>query len=278
MRLTSPFLLAAMAFALVACVDAVPAAAQYPASNNVHNVLGSQRSCAHVIDLMLRYGSGGVKNYPATGGLIQPTAFGPALVPHTELGDLQLVSVTAVSDGDATCGPSFAVTVRNDSHRDVCDFHITIVGVLHRIHPWSPTTVHCVEKICAGQTVECQISLPVEALSMGRAGAQVLCFQTLVVAVDSYDQLLECDESNNVSVLTAADLPRAVVTGQSVEVETNTTTAPATENPAGPAAGGTGPQTAQPDQPVDSNPESNLDDLDFDNLDLGEATAAVSRF
>lgn len=281
MRVSTSFLLAAMAFAVVAVAYPAPASAQYPPPNDVHGLFGNHRSCSHVIDLLLRYGSGGSHGYQSSGGLIQPTAYGPAVVPHTEIGDLELVAVTIQSDGDATCGPTFGVTVRNNSQRDVTDFRISIVGVLHRIHPLSPTTVHCVEKICAGAVVECQISLPVEALSMGRAGDQVLCLQTVVVAIDSYDQLVECDESNNLKVLALADVPRAVVVGVEEQVSgENMETAPATVAPSEPnnPALDLAPESNSPSGPVDSNPESNIDSLDFNNLDLSEAAAAVSRF
>ncbi len=283
MRVSSTVLLAAVAFTLVALLYPAPVSAQSPDSHQVHRLLGHRQSCSHVIDLMLRYGGRGANRYHSSGDLIQPTAYGPAVVPHAEIGDLELVSVTVHSEGDASCGPTFGVTVRNHSQREVSDFQISIVGVLHRLHPWSPTTVHTVDKICAGEVLECQISLPVEALSMGRAGEQVLCLQTVVVAIDSYDQLVECDESNNLKVVALADLPRAVLVSEQVGGET----APASvvpDNSTDPGIDVTpdSNQPAQPSQPgdanPDANPESSIDDLDFNNLDLSEAAAAVSRF
>ncbi|WP_153558439.1 hypothetical protein [Roseimaritima sediminicola] len=245
------------------------------AQNDFDALFGARRTCDHVIDLLLRYGNGS-DGYQGGGGVIRGTAYGPAVVPHDEIGDLELISITLVNAGGVDCGPTVAVAVRNNSGRDVCDFRISLVAVLHRIHPLCPTTVHRVEKICAGQTAEFQIVLPAAALSMGRAGEQVLCWQKLVVAIDSYDQLLECNEANNLKVVNVSAIPRAVVeqvVGESVDEPADGAGPEASV----PSAGTPGDQPAPTPTSPDAESPGGLDGLDFDNLDLGEATAAVAR-
>ncbi len=252
-------------------------------------LLGTPRTCEHVISLMLRYGDGSsVASHSS--GLLQVTPHGPAVIPSTELGDLELKSVTMLSEQDGDCGPLFAITIVNNSQRDVCNFHVSVVAAFGRIHPLSPTTVQRIDKLCAGQATEISMHLPIEALAMGRANGQALCFRSLVVAIDSYDQLLESNEANNLQVLAFADIPRPAV-GVTAAEPVSPGGAPAASTLAEPPVTESGPpQGASPlqgngavtDEGAQTAPPANLpaspvDGLDFDNLDLGEATAAAFR-
>lgn len=223
-----------------------------------HLLHGGPR-CDHVINLMLRHGVNNSHGQAAT-KLAHQSPFGPMLVPAAELGDLELVQVAQLEVVDAACGPKFAVTVRNNSTRDVCGFRISLVALLGRIHPMSPTAVVKVDKICAGAAVELHVQLPIECLAMGNRNGQVIGFQRLVVAIDSFDQFVECNEANNIKVFVRTAIPMATVVEKTVEtVETASpaavdsavavpAAAPASEAPAAnqPAAAPVAPAATAP--------------------------------
>ena len=62
-----------------------------------------------------------------------------------------------------------------------------------------------------GQGHEIEITLPVEALTMGSNGGTAIGFQKLVVAVDAFDSFAETDESNNLRLLSRNEIPRQVI-------------------------------------------------------------------
>ncbi len=175
-------------------------------------------------------------------------------MPAAELGDLELVQVVQLEVADGACGPKFAVTVRNNSTRDVCGFRISLVALLGRIHPMAPTAIVKVDKICAGAAVELHVQLPIECLAMGNRNGQVIGFQRLLVAIDSFDQFVECNEANNIKVLVRTAIPMATVVEKTVE--TVAATAPAEVTAAAAAAAATealaseAPATTQPAAPV----------------------------
>ena len=219
--------------------------------------------CQHVIDLLMRYGM-------SKHARLTAVPFGNSLILGDSVGDLELVSVTLVDPGNDAAGPTMAIAVRNNSERHVCSFSVSAVAVLGRIHPFSPSTTSTIKKICAGETLEIQLQLPIEALAMGRVGTNVMAFKKLVVAIDSFDELLECDESNNILILDRTEIPAAAP----VVVE-ETVTSPQTATPA-PRAG-LAPETQQvpnetqpsPSDPTEK-PSPSIDDIDFDKLEVIE--------
>lgn len=224
---------------LLAAMMVFVAAGSAGAQNlDLAQVLHGGPTCNHVINLMLRHGVNNDRNLAAR-SMVQPSPFGPMIVPAAELGDLELMGVSQWEVVDPACGPKFAVTVRNNSTRDVCGFRITLVGLLGRILPHAPTAIMKVDKVCAGEALEVQMTLPIEALAMGNRNGQVIGFQKLVVAIDSYDQFVEANEANNIKVLARTAIPLAKVVEQIVE-----TAAVATE--AATVAPAVAPATAAP--------------------------------
>jgi len=184
---------------------------------DLHQVLPGPARCDHVMDLMMRYGIHDVGPH-AGEPLMHHSPLGSMWVPHEELGDLELVEVVALPMSDPACGPSFAVVVQNNSKRDVCGFHISVVALLGRITPFSPTAVVKVDTLCAGQASEVHVQLPVEALAMGQRSGQPVEFTHLVVAIDSFDQFAECNEANNIKVLDRTAIPLREITVQTTEI------------------------------------------------------------
>ncbi|WP_145416906.1 hypothetical protein [Planctomycetes bacterium K23_9] len=174
-------------------------------------VLGHGQTCDHVINLVMRHGiNNRVDNYSA--GIVHNAGFGPMAISSTDIGDLELMQVTSMPHSDPACGPKFAVVLRNNSTREVCGPRVSAVALLGRIRSTSPTSVVKVEKICAGQSIEVHVQLPVEALSMGNHNGTLVGFRRLLVAVDSFDQFVENNEANNIKVFDLASIPMAATT------------------------------------------------------------------
>ncbi|MCP4509264.1 MAG: hypothetical protein GY826_23065 [Fuerstiella sp.] len=112
----------------------------------------------------------------------------------------------------------------------------------------------------AGCEIQVQVQLPVTCMLMGVPGQQVP-FDTLIVAADSFDELLECDELNNVQVLTRADIPLQVVAAAAPPVAAESVPAQPTESE---------PEVVVPQAPQEKAP-SPLDNIDLDDLVPDEA-------
>lgn len=166
--------------------------------------------CDHVIQMVLRHGVNNTFDRSGTSSLLNQSPFGGMQVPISELGDLQIVQVNQLPPEVPACGPKFAVIIMNQSNRQVCNFHVSAVAVFGHICPTSPNATTEVAKINAGEAIEVIISLPIEAFSMGNRNGEVLSFERLVVAIDSFDELFETDEANNVKAFNASEI--AVVT------------------------------------------------------------------
>lgn len=236
----------------------------------LHNqVLGIPSSdCSHVIDLLMTNRMRQQTNNAGT-----PQIFLPHLTFGTQTGDLQLLSVHLVSDGDAVQGPIFQVAMKNESTVPIGDFCVSVVGVLGQIHVHSPTATVRIARMECGEERCVQIQLPATCLSLPCA-AGTSAFDTLLVAVDSFDQLMECDELNNVQILKRCDVAALVVETPASEpvsaapVDALEPAAP--ETPTAPSA------PAQPVAPAPENPRSTpLDQLDLDQLDLNEAQSLL---
>jgi len=227
-------------------------------------VLGIPSShCGHVINLLLhnrvRQQAGHLRGTPQ----IQMANLSVPLTP----GDLELLCVHLVCDGDKTKGPVFQVSLRNNSQIPIGDFRISLVGVRGQIHVHSPTATVHVTRLEAGQESQIQIQLPVTCMAMGLVNQQAP-FDTLIVAVDSFDELLECDELNNVQILKRCDIGLLVAEAEEVPV-VDSVPAPSTPAPSAPSA--TVPAVPEKVAP------SPLDEIDVDKLGLETAQGAAVR-
>ena len=227
-------------------------------------ILGMPQShCGHVIDLLvrnqMRQQSGAFGSELAPGLMLSaPPASNP-------LGDLELVAVLLVADGGPGVGPVIEVTVRNNSTVPVGNFQISMVGVLGQIHVHCPTTRGTVTQIPAGAVAPFRLQLPASAMAMGFQGQPAAPFDTLVVAIDSFDELLEANELNNVRIIRRLELqPLAappvaeVVVPAVVPADPETTTTPDTAIPS------------------PAEPSSPLDNIQFENLELETTTPTAA--
>ncbi len=164
--------------------------------SNSYDLLPSvEQNCSHVIELMYRYGSRAACNHSPA--YFDTTPFGPVAITPSEVGDLVLCNVSMLNAETPDSGPTMAVTVENASQREVGSFRITAVAMLGRIMPTSPSHTIRIEKLCAGETATFPITLPIECLAMGSANGQPIGFNQIVVCIDSFDQWMESNESNN---------------------------------------------------------------------------------
>lgn len=203
--------------------SAISAQAQAPASSQVlpssSQVLSSSEVlrtsqllpggslCNHVIHLIHCHGVNNSVDLAASHTMLHHSPLGSMLVPGVELGDLEICHVAQLLPGDPGCGPKISVTVKNHGCRKVCNFHITAVAILGRICPTSPNHTVCVEHLGPGEALEVIVPLPIEALAMGNRNGQIIGFQRLVVAIDSYDEFVETNEANNLRAFDVAALP-----------------------------------------------------------------------
>ena len=172
-------------------------------------------------------------------------------------GDLELLGVQCDGTVDPRNGPVFEVTLRNNSQETLEHVTVSAVAVLGQIHEQSPTTVVSIGQIGAAETISIRIQLPASSMVMGPVGSPVQPFEALVVAVDSFDELIESNELNNVSILRRGEIPMI-----SVAV-------------VAPGISSVNPQLAVPSQPSsvppfaapeDAKPASPLDAIDPDKL------------
>lgn len=190
-------------------------------------VFGAGQRCDHVIRLVLQHGVNNSVNLHSH-DMLHHAGFGTMVVPASEIGDLQLKRVTRIQHSDPACGPKFAVVIHNASSREVCDLRVTAVGLLGRICPTSPTTVTKVQKILPGQSLEVQVALPIEALTMGSLNETTVGFRRLLFAIDSYDQFVETNEANNIKVFDLSSIPVAIAAPTAAETPIQRPVQPAT--------------------------------------------------
>ena len=162
---------------------------------------GKRFDCNHVISLLLKrrhdkaFGGGIVKAAP----IVHHGPYGDHVIQH-QLSDLQLVSVCLADPGDTQNAPTYSITLTNHGKVDLHHFKISAVAVLGEIHEFSPTTTIKVDKICAGATLTLDVQMPFACQSMTNKGHRCQ-FDTLIVAIDAFDQIVECNELNNILIL-----------------------------------------------------------------------------
>jgi len=227
-------------------------------------ILGVPEShCGHVIDLLIRnrmrQQSGAVGTELAPGLLLSrpPSA--------NQFGDLELVDVSLVTDGGSACGPVIQVTVRNNSAIAVGNFQISIVGVLGQIHAHCPTARGTVTQIPAGAVAPFQLQLPASAMTMGFQGQPMTPFDTIVTAIDSFDELMEANELNNVRIIRRGELLPL--------------TPPPVVEAVAPAAVPVAPEMTTPADsaiPSPTEPASPLDGIKFEDLQLESTTPTAA--
>jgi hypothetical protein len=223
----------------------------------VDEVLGIVRpQCGHVIELLLR--NRFRRQVAAEMGSAPAVPHHPAMIGAIP-GDLELLEIQLISDGNAEQGPVFQVNFRNVGRLPAHNFRISLVGVLGRIDITSPTTTVHVRCLEAGQTANLQVQLPPSAMAITLLGGDPLPFDKLVVALDSFDELIERNELNNVTILKRADIQPFVVESAPI----------AGEKPESDAS----PVPA----PKEETPPSSLDKIDLDELDLDDADEAAVR-
>lgn len=237
------------------------------ADPRLSQILGvSESHCGHVIDLLIRnrirQQSGAVGAELAPGLMLsQPPS-------ANQFGDLELVNVQLVADGTPDSGPVIQVSVRNSSTFPVGNFQLSLVGVLGQIHAHCPTVRGTVTQIPAGAIAAFELQLPVSAMAMGFQGQPAAPFDTVVVAIDSFDELLEANELNNVRIIRRAELlPPAPAT---VTQTVTSTVTPVDPMPSGPTA------PADTAIPSPTEPASPLDGIKFEDLQLESTTPTAA--
>ena len=233
--------------------------------------------CTHVINLLARkydherFGGGIIKPAP----IVHHGPYGDHIV-QPQLSDLELVSVCLANPGDADHAPTYAITIANHGSVDICHFKVSAVAALCKIHNYCPTTTIKIDKICPGESICVEVAMPFASLAMGDCNHSQE-FDTLIVAIDAFDQIVECNELNNILILKRTAI---TVVEAKTETQVEETTVESTETvPAAPSVG-ENVQTPAPSAPApDQKKASPLDSIDLDNLDLSgesEATGLLS--
>ena len=269
--LSLSLIVASTAMSLVATVSAqVPgngrAAAHHPAAE----VLGWNRTdCGHVIDLLVR--NSFRRTHGANG--LQVTQE-QELLGLTAPGDLVLMDVLMAVPATPECGPVYQVRLRNDSRVSVERFRVSLVAVFGTIRADSPCANVLIPCLKPGEIGQIQVTLPVHSMGLGQIDGCAVPFNRLVVAIDSLDELVECNELNNVAILPRAGI--GLLVGPPVESTVPAVVAPRLDAETLPdAAPQPGPETgpgAAPADPIDPPQQP----IDLDKLDFGETEKSTS--
>jgi hypothetical protein len=151
-------------------------------------------------------------------------------------GDLELVDVGMVSDMHDQAGPVYRVTLKNSSHLPVIGVRVSLIAVLGKLDHTSPVVTAVVKEIAAGGIATIDVSMPVAVMQLGPETARVP-FETLVASIDSFNELPETSEFNNVVTVVRTNIEVIEAAQTAVTQSTVTTTTVAAGVAAAPAAG-----------------------------------------
>jgi hypothetical protein len=260
-----------------------------------------QTNCWHVINMLTRHCWGNrlfpcQQGQPGFGGGM-PNQMFPGFFGQ-QPGDLELVGVNIVSESAANNGPLYQVSIKNASTVEVQNFRVTLVAVLGTINAFSPNVTVTVPTIAAGAVANVTVQMPANVMAMGVPTQPLVAFDTLVVAIDSYDELIESNELNNVATLKRVGIPVVVVTTTETAIAGPgaAVAAPsiggapgavggapgaigAPSAPSGPAApNGPALQEGAPaPAPAENALPKPTDKINLDNIDLGETETAATQ-
>jgi hypothetical protein len=179
-------------------------------------------------------------NLPTNTGPLGPafvgSPFTPAIVRTP--GDLEIAGIGMIADASPQQGPLYRVTIRNNSETPSRHFEISLIAIRGQINHTSPVVTAHINEIAAGGVHEIDVQLPIGVMSLGLAN-QAAPFESLVVAIDSFDQLIETNELNNVAILTRGEIAL-------IETAAATTTTTVTAPAAAPAPSVVAPVDAAP--------------------------------
>ncbi|TWU59924.1 hypothetical protein Poly51_01970 [Rubripirellula tenax] len=273
-------------YTMVACVTTTiaicfAAIAQSQTIDTAQVLHGNPR-CDHVIAQVMRHGvNQSIDRSAAVGNIAGSTPFGFASIPSDQIGDLQIVSVHRCGDLQNPVGPRFKIVVMNQSQHRVDGVDVSLVALLGAIQPHCPnaTVRTCAIEPCTAAEVE--ITLPIEAISMGNNHGVVIGFQRLVVAIDSHDEWMEIDEANNIQAMAVATIPviAPVITQVSTEVSqpefAPSESAPSVPASSVPASNASAQAAIQAIAPAVTTDTVNVDELRMAVEKLGASTAEV---
>jgi hypothetical protein len=207
-----------------------------------------------------------------------PFAFphGPFVAPP--VGDLELISVGMVSDGLADKGPIYRVSLKNNSTIAARHFRVSLIATLGEINRMSPVVTMNIDELGAGAVGHIDVQLPHGVMTLGPQG-QPGPFTTLIAAIDSFDELLETDELNNVATFTRGEIA-VIETAVEAPAAAPAAVAPAAAGaPAAvaapaPAAAGEAPATEAPAASAPMGAPAPQDGGDINKLDLDTVDGA----
>lgn len=245
----------------------------------------AKADCRHVIDMLVRHCIAQRRIDPCVRHLFPerspfgfgwgpgPLPMGPIVFGDPVPGDLELLEVGMLSDATPEQGPLYQVTIRNHSRFDAEHFRVSIVAVLGAIAVDSPSVTVNVDSIPAGETATLQIQLPVTVMALGPEGAEPAPFETIVVAIDSFDELMERNEVNNIATLKRAEV-KLIEVGAAVATE-EVSAAPAAPQEGAPAPQAPAPESAPAPETEELDP---TEEISIDDLTVGEADEAKKLF
>lgn len=181
-------------------------------------------------------------------------------------GDLELTSVGMVADGLADKGPVYRITLRNNSTISAHHFRVSLIATLGEITPTSPVVSMNIEELAAGAVGTIDVQLPHGVMALGPQG-QPGPFTTLVAAIDSFDELIETDELNNVATFTRGEIAVIETAVEAPAAAGPAAGAPAAAAPAAAPAEAPAQGAPAPAAPSAPAPQDGSDQLDLENVD-----------
>ena len=154
--------------------------------------------------------------------------------PMPAFGDLELVDVGMVSDMHDQAGPVYRVTLKNSSHLPVIGVRVSLIAVLGKLDHTSPVVTAVVKEIAPGGIATIDVSMPVAVMQLGPETARVP-FETLVASIDSFNELPETSEFNNVVTVVRTNI-EVIESAQTTTTTTTVEGAAAAPAAAAPAA------------------------------------------